>query len=304
MAGDLEGLSSALASVVEGSAPSVVRVHGRRRAAASGIVWSGEGIIATANHSLEWDEGIEVVLSDAKAVAAEVIGRDPTTDLALLRVSVNGLPAAQWADPDGLKTGHLVVAVSRPGRAVRASLGTVSVLAGAWRTSAGGLLDCHLETGLARHPGFSGSLLLDSAGRAIGLNSSGLLRGVTLAVAAPTLRRVFTRLLEHGEIRRGFLGIGTYPVRLPAGLAQQLGQAAGLLIVSVEPESPAAQAGLLQGDVLVALDDRGLGHAGDLLPLLDEDRIGAEAAARLVRGGELREVRLTIGSRGRTRRSA
>jgi len=304
MAGKLDDLSKELASVVERSAPSVVRVDGRRRASASGVVWSAEGVVATANHSLEWDEGIEVALPDTKSVPAEVIGRDPTTDLALLRVSASGLPTLQWADPDGLKTGHLVVGVARPGRAVRASLGVLSVVAGSWRTPWGGQLDGYLETGLARHPGFSGSLLADGAGRAIGLNTSGLLRGVTLAVAPPTLRRVFARLLEHGEIRRGFLGIGTYPVRLPAALAQQLGQSAGLLIVSVEPDSPAAQAGLLQGDVLVALDGRGLGHAGDLLPLLDEDRIGAEAAARIVRAGELREARVTIGSRARARPSA
>lgn len=304
MAGKLDDLSGELASVVERSAPSVVRVNGRRRAPASGVVWSAEGIVATANHSLEWDEGIEVALPDAKSVPADVIGRDPTTDLALLRTAASGLPALQWADTGGLRTGHLVVGVARPGRAVRASLGLVNVSAGPWRTPWGGELDGYIETGLARHPGLSGSLLVDSAGGAIGLNTSGLLRGVTLAVATPTLRRVLTRLLEHGEIRRGFLGIGTYPVRLPEPLAQQLGQAAGLLIVSVEPDSPAAQAGLLQGDVLVALDGRGLGHAGDLLPLLDEERIGAEAAARIVRAGEVREARVTIGSRGRMGRSA
>lgn len=304
MAGKLEDLSRELASVVERSAPSVVRVNGRRRASASGIVWSAEGLVATANHSLEWDEGIEVAFPDAKSVPADVIGRDPTTDLALLRTAASGLPTPQWADPGGLRTGHLVVGVARPGRAVRASLGILNVSAGPWRTPWGGELDSYIEAGLARHPGLSGSLLVDVDGSAIGLNTSGLLRAATLAVATPTLRRVLARLLEHGEIRRGFLGIGTYPVRLPAPLAQQLGQSAGLLIVSVEPDSPAAQAGLLQGDVLVALDGRGLGHAGDLLPLLDEERIGTEAAARIVRAGELREAHVTIGSRGRTRRSA
>src|SRR5262245_18709696 len=153
MAGELEGLSSALASLVEASAPSVVRVNGQRRVSASGVVWARDGVIATANHSLEWDEGIEVALSDAKAVPGEVIGRDPTTDLALLRVPASGLQAVAWEGPDRLKTGHLVVAVARPGRAVRASLGALSVLGGPWRTSAGGQLDSYLETGLARHPG-------------------------------------------------------------------------------------------------------------------------------------------------------
>src|SRR2546425_1212938 len=223
-----KGLSNDLAEVVERGGTSVVRVESSRTPG-SGVVWSADGVIVAASHSVEGDEGIEVGLPDGSTTPATLVGRDPTTDVAALRVSTTGLAVPSWADPSGIKVGHLVLALSRPGRSVRASLGIVSVRGEAWRTPSGGRLDHYVQTDLVRHPGFSGGLLVGAGGEALGLNTSGLLRGATLAVTSPTLRRVVEALLAHGQVRRGFVGVGTYPVRLPAPLEKEAGRGAGQL---------------------------------------------------------------------------
>jgi S1-C subfamily serine protease len=268
-----------------------------RRLPSSGVVWSAEGVIVTAHHAVERDEGIEVGLADGRSAAASLVGRDPTTDVAVLRAEASGLAAPAWGDPGAVRVGNLVLALSRPGRSVRANLGIVSVRGDSWRTPAGGRVDSYLQTDVARHPGFSGGLLLGVDGQGLGLNTSGLLRGLSLAVPAPTLARVVESILAHGRVRRGYLGLGTYAVRLPSGLEKQLGQASALMIVSVEPDSPAARAGLHMGDVLVSFDGHPVRHPLDLPPLLDGERIGAEVAARILRAGDARDVRITIGAR-------
>lgn len=291
-----KGLSNDLAEIVERAGPSVVRVESSRTPG-SGIVWSADGVIVAASHSIEGEEGLEVGLPDGTTVPATLAGRDSTTDVAVLRALGTGLTVPAWADPGGMKVGHLVLALSRPGRSVRASLGIVSVRAESWRSPAGGRLDHYLQTDLARHPGFSGSLLVSAAGEALGMNTSGLLRGATLAVSASTLRRVVTALVAHGQVQRGFLGIGTYPVRLPAALEKEAGQAVALMLVSVEAGSPAEKAGLRLGDALLTFAGQALKHPADLLGLLDAERIGAEVAVRLLRAGELRELTVAVGSR-------
>jgi S1-C subfamily serine protease len=297
MAEVAEQFSESLAAVVERTAAAVVRVEGRRRGAASGVAWS-EDVVVTAQHALEWDEDIAVGLPEGKADKATLAGRDPGTDLAVLRVPGAGLTPAAWTDLDGLKVGHLVLAVSRPGRTAQARMGMVSALADSWRTPAGGKVDRYLQTDLSLHRGFSGSALVDVAGRVRGLNTAGLLRGTATAMPTATVRRVVESLLAHGQVRRGYLGIGAQPVRLPADIEARIGQPAALLVSSVQADSPAARAGLTLGDVLVALDDHPLSHPADLLPLLDEDRIGAESRARVLRGGELRDVKIVVGARG------
>ena len=292
----VEQVSESLAGVVERTAPSVVRVEGRRRRAASGVAWS-EDLVVTAHHALEWDEDITVGLPEGEADKAVLVGRDPGTDLAVLRVQGAGLSPAGWMDLDGLKVGHLVLAVSRPGRTAQARLGIVSALADAWRTPSGGKVDRYVQTDVGLHAGFSGSALVDVGGRVRGLNTAGLVRATATAMPTATVRRVVESLLAHGQVRRGYLGIGAQPVRLPADVEQRTGQAAALLVSSVQAESPAARAGLILGDVLVALDGHPLGHPADLLPLLDEDRIGVESRAKVLRGGELRELPIVVGAR-------
>lgn len=223
-----------------------------------------------------------------------MVGRDPTTDLAVVRVAASGLAPAAFPEL-APRAGQLALAVTRPGRNPKASLGLVSRVGDAFHTPLGGRLDRYVELDVALHRGFSGGLALDLSGRALGLVTVGLAGGAALAVPAATLQRVVKALLAHGAIRRGYLGVATFPVRLPAR-AGRAGNA--LLVTAVEDGSPAERAGLLVGDILLALDGAPLAHAGDLLPLLEEERIGAAAAARVWRAGELREVAVTIGARG------
>lgn len=285
-------LSESLAAAVERNAASVVRIEARRGSGASGIVWS-DSVVVTASHVVEWDEGLEVGLPDGRAAKATLAGRDPGTDLAALRVEEAGLRPIEWPDGLALKVGQLVLGISRPGQSARARLGVVNALADSWRTPTGARLDRYIESDIALHAGFSGSLLTDAAGRAIGLNSGGLLRRSSLTVDAQTLRRVVSALLAHGGVRRGFLGVGTYPVRLPREVEAAQKQTAGLLLLSVQPDSPAAKAGLLLGDVLLAFDGQPLSSPGELLPFLEEERIGKAAQIRVLRAGELRDVSVT-----------
>jgi len=289
-------LSSRLAEVVERSAPSVVRVEGRRRAASSGVAFA-EGAVVTAHHNLEWDEGIRVGLADGSSVAAVLVGRDPTTDLAVLKVPSGGLTPAAWSGSDEVKVGHLVLGLSRPDRGPRATLGVVSSAGGAWRTPMGGRVDRYLEADLALHPGFSGGLVVDAAGRALGIQTAGLFRGTAVIVPAPTVRRVVDALTAHGHVRRGFLGLGTMPVRLAADQEKAVGQPTALLVTSVQPDTGASRAGMLLGDALLAFDGHPLHRPGDLFARLDEDAIGRTVTLRLLRAGAVQDVAVTVGAR-------
>ncbi len=295
----LTDLSKRVASLVAAASAHVVRVEGRRRGAASGVVWSQDGVVVTASHALERDEGIEVFLPSEQEVRGEVLGRDPTTDLAVVRASASGLSAAAFAEADGLAAGELVLAVSRPGRSARAALGILARAAGEWRAPGGGRVDRFLETTLDLHPGLSGALVLRADGAAIGIATAGLVRGAAMILPATTLRRVVKSLLAHGGVRRGYVGVAMVPVRLPSALASEAGQAEALLVSAVEPDSPAARGGLLFGDALLSIGGRAVTDPSDVLPVLEEDRIGDAVAVRIVRAGEIREVTVTIGARER-----
>ena len=288
----LPDLSEALADAVATAGASLVRVEGRDRLPATGIVWDADGLILTAHHVLERDENINVGFEDGETAAAEVLGRDPGTDLALLRTPKRGSSVPAWADPESLQVGHLALALGRPGATVQATLGIVSALGKAWRTSAGGPVDRYLQTDTVMYPGFSGGPLVDAQGRFIGLNSSALVRGVSITLPAPTLNRVAKDLQEHGSVRRAYLGVGAQPTRLPDALAEELGQETGLLLVSVEQGSAAEKGGLFVGDTLVSLGESPVRHMDDLFNALDGDRIGKPLTVRILRGGE--SVELTV----------
>ena len=290
-------LSQQLAAAVEHAAARVVGVLGRRRGPSSGVVWD-DGLVVTAHHVLEWDEGIEVTLADGATAGATLVGRDPTTDVALLRVAAAGLAPAHWADAPP-RVGHLALGLSRA-RGLRAGQGIVTAVGGPWRTAAGGLIDRLVETDVGPYPGFSGGLLIDTAGAGLGLNTAGLLRGAGVAVPPATLQRVVAALLEHGQVRRGFLGVGTMPVRLEAAASAAAGQAGGLMITSVQPGGPAEQAGVLLGDVLLAFDGHATTSPRDLVARLDHDRVGHPATLRFLRAGQPLELDVTVGSRDRS----
>jgi S1-C subfamily serine protease len=293
----LSNLSNDLAATVEAAGAGVVQVDARHRLPASGIVWSSDGVIVTAHHVVEREENIGVGLPNGQTVSATLVGRDPTTDLAVLRAQASGLMPARWVEAEGIRVGHIVLGLGRPGHSIQATLGIVSALGEGWRTPAGGLVEPYLQTDLVMYPGFSGGPLVDVSGGMLGLNTSALLRGISLAVPTPTLRGVVGVLLAHGRVRRGYLGVGAQPVRLPAVLEGQLGQETGLLLISVEPDGPAGQGGLLLGDTIVALDGQPVRHMDDLLALLGSDRVGASVPVRIVRGGQVQELTVVIGER-------
>ncbi len=297
MADVLQNLSDDLAAAVDTAGQSIVRIEGRRRQSASGIVWSADGLIVTAHHVLESDEGIKVGLPNGETVDATLVGRDPTTDVAVLRVAASGLTPAKWLEIGSVKVGHLVLALGRPEADVQATLGVISALDGEWRTHAGGRIDTYVQTDVVMYPGFSGGPLVSAGGAVIGMNSSALARGVSLTLPAATVKRVADALATHGRIKRGFLGVSAQPVRLPANIAESAAQETGLMLVAVEPGSPADQGGLVLGDVIVSLAGQAIRQMDDLMSMLTGDRVGTAVAVKVVRGGEVTEKSVTIGEK-------
>ncbi len=299
MSSVLSQLSDALAAAVEKAAASTVLVNARRRLPASGIVWSSDGAIVTADHVLERDDNIEVLLPSGETAAATIAGRDAGSDLAVLKVNRTGLAPAELAPEGSARVGSIVLAVGRPTpEGPMASLGVVGAVGGAWRTFRGAEVEGYVRSDTTFFPGFSGGPLVDAEGRVIGLNSSRLGRGAGLTVPAVALTRIVADLLAGGKVRRAYLGISSQGARLPAPLAAALdGQVSGLLIVSVEPGSPADQAGLLIGDILVAFAGKPVTDTDDLQASLGAGRIGQPAPARILRGGEVKDLSITLAER-------
>ncbi len=301
----LTKLSDDLAEAVTRAGRSIVTVSARPRQSASGILWrtsQGDTIVLTADHVLEREDEIGVTLPDGRDVKGQLIGRDPSTDLAALRLSgvdlgANAAPVEAAGD---VRVGHLVLAIGRPGPSgLRASMGVVSAVEGPHRSWRGGEIEGIIYADLTLYPGFSGGPLVDLAGRAVGLNSSRLTRESSTAIPVATLWRVADSLLTHGRIRRGYLGIGTQQVPLPPALAQKAGstQEVALLVVSVEPESPAERSGLLIGDLLIALGGQPVTDAVTLRAQLGAERVGQPLAIKVIRGGEPKDLTVTVGER-------
>jgi S1-C subfamily serine protease len=291
------GLSELLATVVETAGRSVVQVSARRGIGSSGVVWSADGVVVAAEHNIQREDEITLGLPDGATVPARLVGRDPSTDVAVLRADASGLAVPEWADLSGLKVGHLALGVLRPGRSVRATFGIISAVGEEWRTPAGGRLERYVQTDLGILKGFSGSLIADVRGRALGLGTAGLLRGHAMTVPPETLQRVVGALLEHGRIPRGQLGVGLLPLQLPANLEEATGQATGLMVVMIQPGSAAEKAGVLVGDILIALDGIPVSDLSQLHALLSQERVGTATELRVVRAGEVRTISVTIQAR-------
>lgn len=281
--------SSLFAAAVARVAPSVVRVP-RRRGGGTGLVWSEDLVITSSFHAAdELMVGIPGADGAVSERAATLVGRDPGTDLALFRVDGGGLTPATTRSLDGLAAGHLAFAVARPGRAIRASLRAIGVVGPETRTPAGGRLDRYVETDRALPRGFAGGPLIDLRGEVIGMNTRTLISGTDLAVPTATIQRVVDALLAHGRVPRGYLGVGAYPVDVPGG-------GRGALIASIDENGPAATAGLVVGDIILAIDGESVRGPDDLRLVL-ADRAGATVAIALVRAGSPTALTVTIGTR-------
>ena len=284
----LAALSDALAATVEAVAPSVVRVEARRRGNASGVAWSADGLVAASDHTVQRDDDLRVGLPSGETVGAELVGRDPTTDLALLRTDADLTPP-EWADAETVAVGALALSVGRHDAEAQAALGVVERRGGPWRTGAGGRVEAFVQTGVGVYPGFSGSAVADARGRVVGLGTSHWGRRLALAIPAATLVRVLGALAEHGRVPRGYLGVTTQPVRLRE-------HGPGLLVLDVAEGGPAEAAGVLVGDVVVGVGGEGVAGPHDLVAVL-ADAAGQTRTLRVVRGGEPRDVAVEVAAR-------
>lgn len=331
MANTLQQLSNEMADLVAGADDSVLRVEARRRIPATGIAWS-ENLIVTAHHVVERDDEISIGTPAGERIDAKLVGRDPRHDLALLQVEA-ALQPANWADADALRVGNLVLALARPRAQIKASIGivggllsradfygrrkrkraamkqrgpdhrsqrrrmkwqrqTMRELGGLAFVPAGGLI----QSDLTMYPGFSGGPLVGVDGKVHGMTTSGFGGGFGVAIPIAALSSSVADLLEHGEIRSGYLGIGVQPAQLPQAVADPLQQDTGLLIVSVEAGSPAAAAGMLVGDILTTLADEALETVDQLQLMLMRLEVGSVAKTGYVRGGEIGAGSIVIGA--------
>jgi serine protease DegQ len=292
-------LSDELANAVETAGKSIVRVNARRRHPASGLVWKADGAIVTADHVVEREEDITIGLADGSELPAEIVGRDPTTDLAVLRIKGSSANLEPIQPAESFKVGSLVLAVGRPGSSPSASLGVIASIGQSARTSRGGQLDGFVRTDAVLLPGFSGGALIDVNGRAVGMSTSHFGQGSGFAIRMGTVQRVAEQLLQGGRVKRGYLGVSSQPVPLPQALREKLGveQETALLLHGVEPGGPADKGGLLMGDILVALGGDPIKDTDDLQWALRSERVGQPVQAKVARGGETKEISVTIGER-------
>ncbi len=286
MSNTLQEFSDALADAVKVAGQNTVRIEARRRLPATGIVWEG-GLIITAHHVVEKSEGIKVGLPDGSMVEAKLVGRDPSTDIAVLRAETN-LSGFQVAEGEA-RVGHLVVAIGRSGSDVQASLGIINTHIHIRQETA-------LQTDVVMYPGFSGGPLIDASGRLLGMNTSAMSNG-SLTIPVAILHRVAGQIAEHGKVKRGFIGVSLQPVRLNDSISALAGQSKGLLIVGTEQDGPADKAGLFQGDIVVTFDSLKVTHLEELLGMLNGERVGRPVPVQIVRGGQLHEVTITVGER-------
>lgn len=291
----LMALSNALADAVETVAASTVLVNARARIPASGVAISADTIL-TANHVVEREEEISVLLPDGSEVAASLAGRDPGSDLALLRLAQ---PAAKPALPAGeARVGQIVLALGRPGSGgVQASQGIISAIGGPLRTGRASLLERYLRSDAIAYPGFSGGPLVNASGQVLGINTSGFSTGTLLTIPAALAWAAAETLRTQGRIPRGYLGVRTQMIPLPETMQQKLGrsQDRALMLVGVESGSAAERAGLIVGDILAGVDGNALRDHDDLASRLMRESVGHALALEVLRGGEVQRVSVQVG---------
>ena len=302
MENPLIALSIELAATADRAGRSVVAVNARWRNSSSGVIWRKD-VLVTADHTIRREEEIRVTLPDGRNVVAELAGRDPGTDLAVLKAETGDAPIARPTAPDSVKTGNLALAIGRAEQTgVNAAMGVVSNASGPWHTWRGGKLDRFLRLDIGLYPGASGAAVVDVEGKLIGIATAGLSRTSLLAIPAATIDRVTEELLRQGHVAHGYIGVGLQPVPLPEHLRTKVKSAkAGLIVLSAESDGPAGQAGVVIGDVLIALDGTPVAGTDDVQEFLSGDRVGKTLMASILRGGELIERAITVGERPRRR---
>jgi S1-C subfamily serine protease len=296
----LETLSNDFAAAAEAVGGSVVAIYGRRWMPSSGIQWQ-KGILVTADHTIKREEDITVVAEGERSSKAKLAGRDPSTDLAVLRISDDSkLPLAPLADAGTLKLGHFVLALGRSrGSNLVASSGIVGGLGGEWEPRRGGRLDQHIRLDLELYPGFSGGPLVNAQGKVVGINTRGLSRGRAVTVPLATVNRVVKELLERGHIARPYLGVAMQPVAVPESLKAKLTAPvnSALLVVHIESSGPADKAGILLGDLVTELQGKSIEDTGDIQHLLGASKVGDTVQATVLRGGTPVKMSITLADR-------
>ncbi len=291
-------LSDALADAAEKAGKVTVLVNARRRMPASGIAYAAD-LILTADHIVEREEDIKVVLADGTEISAKVAGRDAGSDLAVLKLERAAAPAAEVTKSPA-RLGQIALVLGRPSPAgIEASLGTVSAIGGPIRTGRGGMLERYIRTDSISYPGFSGGPLVAADGTVLGVNTSGLANGAAITIPADVAWRIAETLVRHGRVKRGYLGIRSQTVEVSAAAQKALKreQGTGLLIVGVENDSPASKGGFIVGDILVAVAGVPVLHHDELFTRLTGDAVGKSTPIEILRGGQPQTLNVNIGER-------
>lgn len=292
-------LSEAMANAAEKAGKYTVLVDARRRMPASGIAIAKD-MILTAGHVVEKEEDIRILFSDGKEAKARLIGRDPGTDLAVLKLdSASAVPASTAKNP--ARVGEFVLAIGRPSESgIESSFGTVNKIDGPVRTGRGGMLEQYIKTDVVSYPGFSGGPLINGEGEMLGINTSGFgMGGEAVTIPTDLAMKIADTLAKHGKIKRGFIGVKSQTVNLPEEAQSQIkrGQETGLLIVGVEKDSPAEKGGLIVGDILVGVGGEAVEHHDELFTRLSGDVVGKSTPMDILRGGKLQTVNIVVGER-------
>jgi len=291
----LTEFSNQLADAAAAAAPSVVQVQGRRRAA-SGIVYA-QGTVVTTVQALGREDGLHVRGSEGDAVDAELAAWDPATSLAVLKAPALVAPAIQVATQPA-RVGHLALALARSwSNNLTASAGIVSIIGGPLRTGRRRSIDQVIRTTAPMHDGFAGGAFVDASGALVGITTASTIRGLGVVIPSAIAWKTAQGLLEHGRTRSGYIGVAGQQVQLPEGQRPD-GRDEAVLVIAVNRDGPAAKAGVLVGDLILALDGQPITSPDDLLDLLTGDRVGKAATLRILRGGAAKEVPVTVGERG------
>jgi S1-C subfamily serine protease len=299
MSAELSELSNALAQATDRAAASIVAVHTEARGSSSGVVWR-TGVIVTSEHALRRDEEIHVTLPGGHVASATLTGRDPSTDIAVLKCPAASTAVAEFSEVDSLKPGCLTLVVGRTrASGPVAAFGVVSLVATKRRTWAGATLSPYIRLDVGVQPTAAGGAVLDARGRVVGIATVRFARFGAIAIPAPTVNTIVETLLQKGRIPRAYLGAGLQPVRFPDALRQSLkrNEKTAAIVLEVEPNGPADKAGLVIGDILVSLAGHPITQLEDVQFELHGDAIGKPLAAKFVRGGTLQEVTIVVGER-------